>query len=203
MYKEEGKKNPTISGAIVIRSLIWPGSYVLFQNDRWYNFYVGNGEKADRKEYYPILPPMVLSEPQELKEQDEPNPKELPPGTQTIETLKDALQKVEATLSAPEKIEEVLTKAFDIIDTEHTGSIEKARLEEFIKAVPKVIEIQFDAENKAKEDFLAKLSGAPPSKEEGEHKTAVEKKDMGEAFKSFLETWAAGLKEKIEKPPQA
>lgn len=195
MYKEEGKKNPTTGGVIVIRSLTWPGSHVLYQNDRWYNFYVGHGEKADRKEYFPIIPPVVLTEPPELKEQDEPNPKELPPGVQTVESLKDALQKVEGILGAPEKIEEVLGKAFDGVDAEHTGSIDKNLLAEFIKLVPKSMEIQFEAENGAKEELLSKFA-------QGD-KATIEKKEIEEVFKGFLETWVANLKEKIEKPPQA
>lgn len=205
MYKEEGKKMPTTGGIIVIRSLIWPGAYVLYQNDRWFNFYVGYGDKSDRKKYYPVLPPTLQTEPIEPKEQDEPNPKELPPGTQSIETLKDALKKLEDTLGAPEKIEAVVAKAFDEADTEHTGQLQRNKIKDFLKLVPKAMEIQFEADKPLQDEFLAQFipdeSKAPPSKEEVPPKEEFEKGDITGILKGYLEKWAASIKEKVEKPP--
>ena len=38
MYKEENKKVPSTSGIIVIKSLVWPGAYILYQIFR--NFFI-------------------------------------------------------------------------------------------------------------------------------------------------------------------
>ncbi len=41
--------------------------------------YIGYGIKATEEKYYPVYPPTILGEPEELEEQPEPTPLEEPP----------------------------------------------------------------------------------------------------------------------------
>ncbi len=74
MYLSEGKKEPTTEGIIVIRSLVWPGAYILYQNGYQFNVYFGFGHKTEERVYYPVYPPMVLVEPVDVSECPEPQP---------------------------------------------------------------------------------------------------------------------------------
>lgn len=61
---------------ITVRSLLWPGAFTFFNQGRWTQIYVGNGQKHEQKTYYPVNPPMMMEDPVEKKVCSEPNPTE-------------------------------------------------------------------------------------------------------------------------------
>jgi hypothetical protein len=78
-YPSQNSKAPANHfGVIVLKSLRWPGSYSCWQSGNKVQVYVGYGQKAERKTYYPIQPPVILREPKGLQEQPEPTPLEAP-----------------------------------------------------------------------------------------------------------------------------
>lgn len=62
------------NGIVVVKSNRWPGSITLWKGNKWHQIYVGNGHKLESTRYFPISPPEVPSDPQDLEEQPEPNP---------------------------------------------------------------------------------------------------------------------------------
>jgi len=75
----EGGTTTQISsyGVVAIKSLLWPGSVCVCQGSEFVNIYVGYGHKVGT--YYPIAPPAVMDEPDDLEEQPEPTPLEEEP----------------------------------------------------------------------------------------------------------------------------
>ena len=67
------------NGAVVVKSLIWPGAYTLYQNGNQISVYCGNGLKYEQKTSpYPLCPPKLAAEAEEYPVCKEPNPKEAP-----------------------------------------------------------------------------------------------------------------------------
>ena len=64
----------TNSGIVVVKSLIWPGSYNFFTQGKWMQVYLGDGLKFDCKNYFPVHAPKVWNDPEELFCMPEPNP---------------------------------------------------------------------------------------------------------------------------------
>ena len=64
------------NGVVVVRSLRWIGSTTVWKGDKWYQIYVGNGHKNEAQSYFPVDPPIVPVDPEDLEEQPEPNPLE-------------------------------------------------------------------------------------------------------------------------------
>lgn len=55
--------NTVCNGAVVVRSLVWPGSYIIYQNGAQVNVYCGNGCKFDQKANpFPLQPPSLAQE---------------------------------------------------------------------------------------------------------------------------------------------
>lgn len=81
----DNERQPTLtgqsqhSGIVVVKSLRWPGSITLWKGQNWHQIYVGNGHKYEAKSYFPVVPPTVPEDPEDLEEQPEPNPSEEPP----------------------------------------------------------------------------------------------------------------------------
>ena len=65
-------KQKVCYGVVVVRSLQWPGSYTFYNQGKYMNVYVGNGQKYETQTYYPLNPPKILGEPAELQEQRMP-----------------------------------------------------------------------------------------------------------------------------------
>ena len=54
---ESGK---TVSnGVVVVRSLIWPGSFNFYSQGKYSCIYVGNGHKYEEQTFFPVHPPVV------------------------------------------------------------------------------------------------------------------------------------------------
>jgi len=54
---------------VVIRSLVWPGAFTLYQNGKQSSIYVGNGLKfSDKMSPFPQCPPVLNMDPAEYGE---------------------------------------------------------------------------------------------------------------------------------------
>jgi len=72
-------KVPQSNAVVVVRSLVWPGSYTFFYNGKVSQIYLGHGRKFsfDAKPF-PVNPPCVMSDPEEYEDGPEPTPLEEP-----------------------------------------------------------------------------------------------------------------------------
>jgi hypothetical protein len=52
----------------------WPGAYVFYHGDKTFHIYCGDGLKMDAKTYFPVEPPMMMSDRAETVCFREPNP---------------------------------------------------------------------------------------------------------------------------------
>jgi radial spoke head protein 4A len=78
-YTEKPPKKGKYTFAVnVLKSLWWPGVSIVQQNDRWMHFYLGYGLKVETERVYPISPPVILDEPSEKDEFQEPYPETKP-----------------------------------------------------------------------------------------------------------------------------
>jgi len=80
-YADEKVANQTVSnGVALVRSMIWPGAYSLYNRGRVIQIYLGNGHKNTQvKSMFPVNPPTVLDDPDEYDEGPEPTPLHAPP----------------------------------------------------------------------------------------------------------------------------
>ena len=59
-YQDPAKPTKKLNyGVVVVRSLLWPGSYSFYHMGRHLNVYVGNGHKYETQAYYPLHPPKI------------------------------------------------------------------------------------------------------------------------------------------------
>ena len=63
----DANQKTVCNGAVVVRSLQWPGSYNFYMNGRVSQIYVGNGHKYEEVSYYPVHPPTVNADPEEYE----------------------------------------------------------------------------------------------------------------------------------------
>ena len=139
-------------GVVVIRSLIWPGAFTLFQNGKQTAIYVGNAMKFSGKEQlrpYPLSPPILNEDPTEYGEFILPDIKELTPeeitakieesydelwgkyegdaiGADEAKSLaRDIKGKVTGVEEPPEINEEAFEEAFNEAQKNDEGNIEK------------------------------------------------------------------------------
>ena len=65
-------------GCVVVKSLWWPGAMSLYNQGRILQLYVGDGQKLEPEgmTYYPVNPPVMIDEKDEVPVQAEPNPTE-------------------------------------------------------------------------------------------------------------------------------
>ncbi len=188
LYKEESKKNATTGGIIVLRSLVWPGAYVLYQNERWYNIYVGNGHKADGKDYYPVYPPMVWTEPVDVTEMSEPNPKET--GAAKGGDPKTVIGLLQRVLAEEETFATALNKSFALIDTNNSGKIDKKEIKVFLASITKEFGADATPNPKAVEEFM-KLYDQDQS-------GTISKEELAQPLKELLAAWESMLVEELE-----
>jgi len=181
---------PSTSGIIVIKSLVWPGAYILYQNDKWFNFYVGHGHKADQKDYYPICPPMPQFEPVDVPEQPEPNPKEeAVKAKEGPVNMSDVIATLEATLMDPNKFGELLDKTFDHVDKDHSGQIDKGEADTFLRDFIKELGVPIQPDPKAVDEFFRLF--------DKDHSGTISKEELMEPLKALLGIWATLLREGV------
>ena len=192
MYKEEFKDTNFTNSIIMIKSLVWPGAYIFYQGDRWFNFYVGYGHKADNTDYYPIMPQMPQPEPSDGPEQPEPNPKDEPTDEMKLKDptfVQDFINKLEEIQNNPDRYTEVITAAFATIDTESAGNIDRKEIENLIKAFTDEAQITVGIDPSALEEFFKLFD-----KEEA---GTITKEELEEPFKALITAWVTVLKEKL------
>ena len=81
---EYANSNPALglqsNAVVVVRSLVWPGSYTFFFDGKVQQIYLGHGRKFSfEQKPFPVHPPMVMSDPEEYEDGPEPTPLEEPP----------------------------------------------------------------------------------------------------------------------------
>ena len=172
--------------------MVWPGAYIFYRGNRWFNFYVGYGHKADQKDCYPLIPPLPLPEPIEVPEQPEPNPKDEP--TDEMK-LKDAtlvqsfIDKLEEILNNPERYGEVLNVAFESIDVDGKGSIERGEAENLVMCFAKETQITVSIDTQTLEEFFKLF--------DKEKEEAITKEELEEPLKGMITAWISFFKEKL------
>jgi len=196
VYKEEFKDAQFTNGVIVLRSLIWPGAHMLYSEGRWFSFYVGQGHKADYKDYYPVCPPIPQVEPVDVLEQPEPNPKDMPkeenkPLDPT--SAKEILKMLDETLNNPEKFNELVFKTFDTIDKDHSGQIDKSEADKFLKDFIKELNVPVQPTPEVIDEFF-KLFDADKS-------GTISKEELIEPLKALLGVWTNVVKQAAEALP--
>ena len=78
-YKTESGKT-VCHGVVVLRSLVWPGAFTLYQNGKQTTVYVGDGIKfTDKVKPYPMAPPTLTEDLEEYGEFVLPVIKEMTP----------------------------------------------------------------------------------------------------------------------------
>lgn len=65
-YKTEQGKSVS-NGVVVVRSLQWPGAFNFYHQGRYLHVYVGTGHKYEEVSFFPVHPPVVLSDPNEFQ----------------------------------------------------------------------------------------------------------------------------------------
>ena len=85
------KKGKSTYAFNVIKSLWWPGVFIVQQNEKWLHFYLGNGLKVETARVYPVYPPVIREDPVDKEEFPEPYPKIQPedPKEQEEEALEE------------------------------------------------------------------------------------------------------------------
>ena len=193
MYKEEFKDSAFTNATIVLKSLVWPGAYILYQDGRWFNFYIGHGHKFDQKDYYPVSPPIPQFEPVEIPEQSEPNPKNVPKDTAKLKdpnAIKEIVHTLDETLSNPEKFGELLNKTFDAIDKDHSGQIDKSEADTFLKNFIAEIGVPIEPDPQAVEEFFKLF--------DKDRSGTISKDELTEPLKALLSVWSMIVKQSGE-----
>ena len=67
---------PLNYGCVVVKSMWWPGAFTFYNNGNTQQIYCGDGQKHESQTYYPVQPPVMMEEREEVKPYDEPNPTE-------------------------------------------------------------------------------------------------------------------------------
>ncbi len=62
------------NGVVVVRSLQWPGAFSFFHNEAWHQVYLGSGHKFEQASFFPVEPPSVWEDVDELPLGPEPTP---------------------------------------------------------------------------------------------------------------------------------
>ena len=64
-------------GVVVVKSLVWTGSITCWKQGKQLQFYLGDGLKSEIVSYYPIYPPSIPEDPEDLEENPEPTPQQV------------------------------------------------------------------------------------------------------------------------------
>eukprot|EP00826_Nyctotherus_ovalis_P050561 TRINITY_DN6210_c0_g1_i10.p1 TRINITY_DN6210_c0_g1~~TRINITY_DN6210_c0_g1_i10.p1 ORF type:complete len:239 (+),score=82.98 TRINITY_DN6210_c0_g1_i10:1256-1972(+) len=191
-YREEFREGSFTNGIIVLKSLVWPGAYVFYCDNRWFNFYIGYGHKADHKDSYPLAPPLPQPEPLEAAEQPEPNPKDEPTDEMKLKDpalVQSFVERLEEVLNSPERYEEVLNAAFAAVDSEGKGSVERGEIESLVDSFAKEAQITVRVDQQVMEEFFKAF--------DKEKEEPVAKEELEEPLKAMVAAWIAFLKEKL------
>jgi Ca2+-binding EF-hand superfamily protein len=138
------------------------------------------------------MPPLPLPEPIEVPEQPEPNPKEEP--TDEMK-LKDAslvqsfIDKLEEVLNNPERYGEVLNAAFESIDVDGKGSIERSEVENLVICFAKETQVTISVDEQTLEEFFKLF--------DKEKEETITKEELEEPLKAMITAWISFLKEKL------
>lgn len=73
-----GVKGSNHHGVVAVRSTVWPGALTCWKSTGYIQIYIGDGLKNESKTYYPVFPPQIPSDPEDLPEVSEPNGVEAP-----------------------------------------------------------------------------------------------------------------------------
>ena len=136
-YKDEsagGKAGaPTLCyGCVVLRSLVWPGSFTFYQNQRQVSVYVGDGLKFDHQvKPFPLQPPSLIADEEEYEEFVLPPPKDMA----AIEVM----------------IEKTVEKMWEEYDTDGNGYLDKEEAMKLIKNT--MVEMSSEVKN-AEDDTI-------------------------------------------------
>lgn len=65
---------PLCYGVVCVKSTVWPGVHIFFNQGQWSQVYLGDGLKYEKSTYYPLIVPSLNSDPKEYGEFEEPNP---------------------------------------------------------------------------------------------------------------------------------
>ena len=71
--------DPITHAVVLVRNLRWPGTLVVWKEEKFANIYVGFGVKATDANYFPTEIPKVDKDTREPLDQKEPNPEKEPP----------------------------------------------------------------------------------------------------------------------------
>jgi len=149
-------------GVVVLRSLIWPGSFTLYQNGKQTTIYVGDGTKfSDKMRPFPLSPPVLNADPGEYGEVVLPEVKELSPeelqaqidaafdecwggidtegaGNISADDVKKLAGEVKTKMAGAEEPveinEEVFDEAFGDVEKNEEGNVGKEACKAFISA---------------------------------------------------------------------
>lgn len=64
--------------SLLIANITWPGSYTVYRQGEFSFIYIGNCIRSNGLNYFPLSPGLILEDPYEKKEFNEPNPDKEP-----------------------------------------------------------------------------------------------------------------------------
>jgi len=147
-------------GVVVIRSLIWPGAFTLYQDGKQKSIYVGEGAKfCDKKRPFPLSPPILNLDPEEYGEFVLP----------------------EIKVFTPEDISAKVTECFEDLWAKADGEGEGAISKDDLKAMAGELKARLHGKDEPMEINEAEFKTAVTSEED-----TVKKEDALAMFKSKL-----------------
>lgn len=188
VYREEYKEGTFTNGIIMLKSYVWPGAYIFYKNNRWFNFYLGYGHKADQQDYYPIVPPIPHSDPIEKQRY------QLEEVTEKVEskkplTAQEKLERLEDVVSSPDKFASFLDRIFAIIDVDKSGEIDKSETERFLREVS--LALDMDEPEKEEIDDFFKMFDKDKSGN-------ISKEELVQPLKGLILVWIDVMKENMQ-----
>jgi hypothetical protein len=188
VYNEEYKEGTFTNGVIMLKSYVWPGAYIFYKNNRWFNFYLGYGHKADQQVYYPIFPPIPHSDPLERQKYQLEEATEKKEAAKPL-TEKEKIERLEAVVSSQDKFKSFLDRIFLMIDTDNSGQVDKSEIDRFLKEVSKALDLD-PPEPSEIEDFFKMFD---------KDKTGnISKEELVEPLKGLILVWIDIMKENLQ-----
>ena len=188
VYNEEYKEGRFTNGIIMLKSYVWPGAYIFYKNNRWFNFYLGYGHKADQQEYYPIVPPIPHSDPLERQRYQVEEITEKKEAAKPL-TIKEKIERMEGLISSKDKFKSFLDRMFAIIDKDNSGYIDKDEIEMFLKRVSNVLDLD-PPEPSEIEDFFNMF--------DKDNTGNISKEELAEPLKGLILIWIDMMKENLQ-----
>ena len=163
---------------------MWPGAYIFYKGNRWFNFYIGYGHKHDNEEYYPMMPPLPQTEAEEIPEQSEPKDNQ---GEDKVdpEAIPGFITILQEIIDDPDKFKKTLNKAFEVFDTENSGELDRKEVRNLLKCLSKQLQIPMGP--KPIQEFF---------KEFDTDKTGlISKEELSDPLRGLLMIWVETFKE--------